>query len=121
MAYPPVLHSSSVTDVSQTCETHGLTEAQFGELRRRSVAAKATAYCPYSNFHVGAAVLTIGEGEDAYVAGANVENASYPVGSCAEVTVFSKAVTEGFREFRALAVASDISPPASPCGKCRQL
>jgi cytidine deaminase len=56
------------------------------------------------------------------VDGANVENASYPVGTCAERVAFGKAVTEGkLNGFKAVAVATDISPPASPCGMCRQL
>lgn len=56
-----------------------------------------------------------------FISGANVENASYPVGTCAERVALGKAVTEGVLEFKALAVATDISPPASPCGMCRQL
>jgi cytidine deaminase len=56
-----------------------------------------------------------------YVPGANVENASYPVGTCAERVAFGTAVTSGIKKFRAIAVATDISPPASPCGMCRQL
>lgn len=56
------------------------------------------------------------------VRGANVENAAYPVGTCAERTALGTAVVEGARrgDIRALAVATDISPPASPCGMCRQ-
>lgn len=50
-----------------------------------------------------------------------MENASYPVGTCAERVAFGKAVTEGHRKFKVVAVATDISPPASPCGMCRQL
>jgi cytidine deaminase len=56
------------------------------------------------------------------IRGANVENAAYPVGTCAERTALGTAVVEGARrgDIRALAVATDISPPASPCGMCRQ-
>ncbi len=50
------------------------------------------------------------------ITGANVENASYPVTTCAERVALNKAVTDGVRGFKALAVATDISPPASPCG-----
>jgi cytidine deaminase len=56
-----------------------------------------------------------------FIDGANVENAAYPVGTCAERVAFGKAVTEGHKKFKAVAVATDISPPASPCGMCRQL
>ncbi|KAK9421624.1 hypothetical protein SUNI508_05554 [Seiridium unicorne] len=70
-----------------------------------------------SHFRVGATILA---GDGTYVSGANVENAAYPVGTCAERVAFGKAVTEGHKKFRAVAVATDISPPASPCGMCRQ-
>ena len=74
---------------------------------------------PYSLFRVGASLLlTSGQ----IIRGANVENAAYPVGTCAERTALGTAVVEGARrgDIRALAVATDISPPASPCGMCRQ-
>ncbi|KAI4144259.1 MAG: hypothetical protein LQ340_006724 [Diploschistes diacapsis] len=54
------------------------------------------------------------------VTGCNVENASYPVGVCAEQVALSKAVSEGHRKFVALAVSTDIHSPVSPCGACRQ-
>ncbi|TVY27731.1 Cytidine deaminase [Lachnellula hyalina] len=111
------LQSSNPTDVSSACSTYSLTTLQFEALHARSAAAKATAYCPYSRFRVGASILT----EDgAFIDGANVENAAYPVGTCAERVAFGKAVTEGHKKFKAVGVATDISPPASPCGMCRQ-
>ena len=110
--------SSNETHVSQTCTTYGLSSTQFHTLHKRCAASKATAYCPYSRFRVGASILTH---DDQYIDGANVENAAYPVGTCAERVAFGKAVTEGHRKFKAVAVATDISPPASPCGMCRQL
>ncbi|KUI65945.1 Cytidine deaminase [Cytospora mali] len=98
--------------------SNGLAKKELLNLRRHAVAAKDTAYCPYSKFRVGAVLLTkVG----AYIQGANVENAAYPVGTCAERVALGKAVTEGHRDFKAIAVATDISPPASPCGMCRQL
>lgn len=112
------LLSSNPAHVAQVCTTYNLTTAQFETLHTRAAAAKATAYCPYSRFRVGATILSI---EGAYIDGANVENASYPVGTCAERVAFGKAVTEGHKGFKAVAVATDISPPASPCGMCRQL
>jgi homotetrameric cytidine deaminase len=50
----------------------------------------------------------------------NIENASYPVGICAERTAISKAVSEGYTKIVAIAVATDVDVPASPCGMCRQ-
>jgi cytidine deaminase len=110
--------SSDPSHVSQACEDHGLTSAQFDTLHSRSRAAKAKAYCPYSRFRVGACILT---DDGLYIEGVNVENASYPVGTCAERVAFGAAVTQGHSRFKAVAVATDISPPASPCGMCRQL
>lgn len=118
MPSPPILSSAESAAVESTCSEHGLSAAEFKELQSRCVGAKATAYCPYSKFRVGAAVLSV---DGVYFNGANVENASYPVGTCAERVAFGKAVTEGHRRIRAVAVATDISPPATPCGMCRQL
>ncbi|KAI0125978.1 cytidine deaminase-like protein [Xylariales sp. AK1849] len=112
-----IISSSNSTDVEATCSAYNLSSAEFAELHKGSVAAKATAYCPYSQFRVGAIVLSA---DGTYIRGANVENASYPVGTCAERVAFGKAVTEGHKKFKAVAVATDISPPASPCGMCRQ-
>jgi cytidine deaminase len=127
-AAPKVQSSSNPADVSATCAAHDLTEPEFHDLRRQAVTAKAQAYCPYSRFRVGAALLPAaaedgGGGEEVavVVTGANVENAAYPVGTCAERVAFGTAVVQGHRRFRALAVATDIAPPASPCGMCRQL
>ncbi|KAK8126477.1 cytidine deaminase-like protein [Apiospora kogelbergensis] len=120
-SYPdryPKSSSASPADVESTCSKYGLDKAEFEELHKGSVAAKATAYCPYSQFRVGATILAAG---GVYISGANVENAAYPVGTCAERVAFGKAVTEGHKKFKAVAVATDIAPPASPCGMCRQL
>ncbi|PYI07430.1 cytidine deaminase [Aspergillus sclerotiicarbonarius CBS 121057] len=94
-----------------------LSAQELETLSSKAIAAKATAYCPYSKFRVGACILTQ-SGE--YVQGANVENASYPVGTCAERVAFGNAIVAGHREFKAIAVATDIKPAASPCGMCRQ-
>jgi cytidine deaminase len=80
-------------------------------------AAQATAYAPYSHFHVGAAVVTA-SGE--VFTGANVENASYGLAVCAERNAVVAAVLGGHRDIRAVCVVSDSDPPASPCGMCRQ-
>ncbi|EOR00061.1 hypothetical protein E3P92_02139 [Wallemia ichthyophaga] len=74
-------------------------------------------YCPYSQFRVGAAVVS----EDGKVfSGANVENASYGGAICAERTSLVKAVSEGCTNLSGLAVVSDLDEPITPCGICRQ-
>jgi cytidine deaminase len=83
------------------------------ELYERARAAAAGAYAPYSNFFVGAAAL-LRDGR--IVTGVNVENASYPLGMCAERCALSRAVAEGARPGDVEAVAVT----ASPCGGCRQ-
>ncbi|MCJ1242477.1 hypothetical protein MMC14_010485 [Varicellaria rhodocarpa] len=81
---------------------------QIQELGEKAVDAKGRAHCPYSKFRVGASLLTKSGG---YITGVNVENASYPVGVCAERCAVAKAVSDGEKEFKAVAVATDISPP----------
>ncbi|KAK3328900.1 cytidine deaminase-like protein [Apodospora peruviana] len=117
MAEITITSSSDTAAVTKSCQEFGLTETEFHELLTKVKAAKQTSYSPYSNFRVGAVLLTH---SGAYISGANVENASYPVTTCAERVAFGKAITEGHRGFKAVAVATDISPPASPCGMCRQ-
>lgn len=89
----------------------------FEQLIQKALRAKEKAYAPYSNFHVGAAVL--GKSGTIYT-GCNIENAAYPVTNCAERTALFKAVSEGEKEFLALAVVSDSENYVSPCGMCRQ-
>lgn len=85
--------------------------------------ARSNAYAPYSGYSVGAALLT--DSGDIYT-GCNVENASYGATNCAERTAFFKAVSEGKRNFCAIAIAGGLvgeSPReyAYPCGVCRQV
>jgi cytidine deaminase len=84
-----------------------------GELLARAEGVAVRAYAPYSTFQVGAALLTR---DGRVIEGVNVENASYPLGVCAERTALARAVAEGVNpgEVEALAVT------ASPCGGCRQ-
>jgi len=83
------------------------------ELLALADAAAEAAYAPYSGFNVGCAVLTR---EGSVVLGVNVENASYPLGVCAERGAFARAIAEGHRpgDFAVAAIT------ASPCGGCRQ-
>lgn len=81
--------------------------------------AKENAYCRYSNFQVGAAVLAK---DGAVVTGCNVENASYGLTMCAERTALFKATSEGYKpgDFEAIAIAASADD-FSPCGACRQV
>ena len=84
-------------------------------LIRQAAAARERAYAPYSDYKVGAALL--GKSGQVYT-GCNVENAVYPLCTCAERTAVVKAVSEGEQEFVALAVVTENA--GSPCGSCRQ-
>ncbi|KAL6738765.1 hypothetical protein Aduo_012280 [Ancylostoma duodenale] len=75
------------------------------------------AYCPYSKFPVGAAILTA---DNTVVVGANCENASYGGTICAERNAITTALSKGYRKFKAIAVVTELQEPASPCGMCRQ-
>lgn len=92
-----------------------MTESIQAKLIQRAIEARNNAYAPYSNFLVGAALLT-SDGE--IFTGCNVENTSYGLCICAERTAICKAVSEGHQEFDAIAVAA--TPFATPCGACRQ-
>lgn len=88
-----------------------------GDLEARALAAQAKAYAPYSKFKVGAALQLSGQ----IFEGANVENASYSLTICAERVAITGAVVAGARELESVVVCTDVSPPSSPCGACRQV
>ena len=80
--------------------------------------ARKLAMAPFSNFKVGAALLT-GDGE--IITGCNIESATYGLTLCAERIAVFKAVSEGFRKFSAIAVVADSHAVTPPCGACRQV
>lgn len=76
------------------------------------------AYAPYSNFPVGAALLT---SSGKIYTGCNIENAAYSNTCCAERVAIFKAISKGERDFTAMAVVADSMRPVPPCGSCRQV
>lgn len=88
------------------------------ELFEAALEARSRSYSPYSGCKVGAAVL--GESGKVYT-GANIENSSYGLSTCAEQVAIAKAVTDGEESIRGIAVVTDADPPWPPCGICRQM
>lgn len=91
---------------------------EYSDLISVALKAREKAYVPYSNFKVGAAILT----EDGSIYdGCNIENASYGATNCAERTAIFKAVSEGHSSIKVIAVVGDTSAYTYPCGICRQV
>jgi cytidine deaminase len=88
------------------------------KMRAVAEVAAGKAYCPYSKFPVGAAVLTE---EQEVFAGCNVENVSLGLTMCAERNAVFQAVSKGHRKIVALVIVTPTSDPTSPCGACRQV
>lgn len=100
-----------------------LTNELAQALVQRALEARENAYCPYSGFAVGAALLC---GDGTVYSGCNIECASLSPGNCAERTAFFRAVNDGQRSFAAIAVAGGLKGQApdafcAPCGVCRQV
>ncbi|MBB6630508.1 cytidine deaminase [Clostridium algidicarnis] len=90
----------------------------YDELIETAINVRNFAYVPYSKFPVGAAVLT--EDNKIY-SGCNIENASFGATNCAERTAIFKAVSEGHKVIKAIAVIGDLTTYTNPCGICRQV
>lgn len=100
-----------------------LTQAEIQGLIRKAVEARKNSYSPYSHYQVGAALLAV-DGQT--ITGCNIENAAYAPTNCAERTAFFKAVSEGVKAFRAIAIVGGpegeaLTQYAYPCGVCRQV
>ncbi|HXP31222.1 MAG TPA: cytidine deaminase [Stellaceae bacterium] len=86
-------------------------------LIRAAAAARDNAYAPYSRFKVGAAIRAA---DGRIFVGANVENASYPAGLCAEAAALAAMIAAGARRVAELAIVAESAAPVPPCGLCRQ-
>jgi cytidine deaminase len=93
-------------------------QAEYRDLIKKAHEAKKRSFAPYSNFHVGAALLSA-SGE--IYTGCNIEISTYALTICAERTAIFKAISEGERRFKAIAVVSDDPGYTPPCGACRQV
>src|SRR5271170_7026711 len=113
-------HRDSLCEISLHMRNTKVSAAMRERLLRSARAVMKNAYAPFSNFKVGAAILT-SKGE--VFVGCNVENSSYGMTNCAERTaIFSAIAKHGPKlEIRAVAVTNDHGVPCSPCGACRQV
>jgi cytidine deaminase len=90
----------------------------YKNLVSTALKAREKAYVPYSNFKVGAAIMTE---DDTVYGGCNIENASYGATNCAERTAIFKAISEGHKIIKAIAIVGDTNTYTFPCGICRQV
>ena len=91
----------------------------YKQLYEAALAVAKTSYVPYSQFHVGAALLLP---DGTIQTGINIENRSYGATNCAERTAIFSAIEKGYKTFKAIAVATpDADYPVAPCGICRQV
>ncbi|SER54456.1 cytidine deaminase [Lachnobacterium bovis] len=91
---------------------------EIKQLCKKAIEAKENSYSPYSHFRVGAALLT---SDNKIFQGCNIENAGFTATNCAERTAFFKAISEGFKDFKAIAISGDADDYLYPCGVCRQV
>ena len=96
---------------------------QIKEMIRTALSMRKMSYTPYSHFNVGAALLAA---DGTIYTGCNIENAGYTSTNCAERTAFFKAVSEGVKEFKAIAIVGGMEDATElefcpPCGVCRQV
>ncbi|MBI1808039.1 MAG: cytidine deaminase [Ignavibacteria bacterium] len=91
---------------------------KYTKLIKAANKAKQRSHSPYSKFRVGAAIVTR---SGRIFTGCNIENSSLSLTMCAERTAISKAISEGQRQFTAIAIASDAKDFITPCGACRQV
>lgn len=114
--------SSMVAQNAELPSAEGLSDLVCRELIRKAMEMQQKAYTPYSNFKVGAALMTK---TGTIYGGCNIENAAYTPTNCAERTAFFKAVSEGERDFAAIAIVGgpngEIKDFCAPCGVCRQV
>ncbi|HEY4687426.1 MAG TPA: cytidine deaminase [Candidatus Subteraquimicrobiales bacterium] len=92
-------------------------EATIKELIKMAKGARENAHAPYSQFKVGAAILT---SEGKVFTGCNIESLSSGLALCAERVALAKAISEGYRDFERLVLVADCQGMCSPCGSCRQ-
>ena len=93
-------------------------KSQLSDLLEQGRTALKNSYAPYSGFHVSC-VIRLQDGRT--LTGINIENASYPVSLCAERSAMAQVISEGLQDLiHVVMVVTDSSPPASPCGLCRQ-
>src|SRR5258708_38825209 len=98
------------------CCSNAFSIRMLPDLAAKAAAARENAVAPYSGFKVGAALETK---EGRIYTGCNIENVSYGLTVCAERVALWKALSEGAREFRQIAVVTDAEAVAAPCGACR--
>jgi len=91
---------------------------KYTKLIEAAKRAKRNSFSPHSNFRVGAAILT---STGKTFTGCNIENSSFSLTICAERTAIFKAISEGSRKFKAIAIVSDMKDIIPPCGACRQV
>lgn len=94
------------------------TEIEWDVLRHKATEMLSHAYAPYSGYPVGAAGIT---SDGRVVAGCNVENVSYGLGICAEVSLTAQLISQGGKSLRAVTVTDASGKVLMPCGRCRQV